>query len=182
MTTRRAARDWRVPHRAASEAIGVPLSSANAGYAKAEGIPLVHCQAGERKHELAEEYLAKTQITQGLFLILVGRAQAPVNQKQALGDLGLCQVFFGQFMLTLPGLTMHKGNALSFRIPVKPAAEATRHAHEVCVVQSVVRSGQPLPPHTEAASCMPYPEISIQHDPVRAIVAAAQQFCIPIAQ
>jgi hypothetical protein len=48
------------------------------GYAKAEGIPLVHCQAGERKHELAEEYLAKTQITQGLFLILVGRAQAPV--------------------------------------------------------------------------------------------------------
>jgi len=48
------------------------------GYAKAEGIPLVHCQAGEHKHELAEEYLAKTQITQGLFLILVGRAQAPV--------------------------------------------------------------------------------------------------------
>src|SRR6476646_10259526 len=35
------------------------------GYAKAEGIPLVHCQAGERKHELAEEYLAKTQIKQG---------------------------------------------------------------------------------------------------------------------
>ena len=28
------------------------------GYAKAEGIPLVHCQAGQHKHELAEEYLA----------------------------------------------------------------------------------------------------------------------------
>ena len=48
------------------------------GYAKAEAIPLVHCQAGQHKHELAEEYLAKTQIAQGLFLILVGRAQAPV--------------------------------------------------------------------------------------------------------
>ena len=48
------------------------------GYAKANGIPLVHCPAGERKHELAEEYLAKTNITQSLFLILVGRAQAPV--------------------------------------------------------------------------------------------------------
>ena len=48
------------------------------GYAKANGIPIVHCAAGERKHELAEEYLAKTDITQGLFLILVGRAQAPV--------------------------------------------------------------------------------------------------------
>ena len=46
------------------------------GYAKANGIPVVHCSAGERKHELAEEYLAKTNITQGLFLILVGRALA----------------------------------------------------------------------------------------------------------
>ena len=34
------------------------------GYAKANGIPVVHCPAGERKHELAEEYLAKTNITQ----------------------------------------------------------------------------------------------------------------------
>src|SRR3984893_1291749 len=48
------------------------------GYAKANGIPVVHCSAGERKHELAEEYLAMTNITQGVFLILVGRAQAPV--------------------------------------------------------------------------------------------------------
>src|SRR5467141_3723396 len=48
------------------------------GYAKSNGIPVVYCQAGEHKHELAEQYLAKTQIKQGLFLILVGRAQAPV--------------------------------------------------------------------------------------------------------
>jgi hypothetical protein len=48
------------------------------GYAKANRIPVVDCPAGERKHELAEEHLAKTKITQGLFLILVGRAQAPV--------------------------------------------------------------------------------------------------------
>src|SRR5258707_5930849 len=34
------------------------------GYAKANGIPVAHCPAGERKHELAEEYLAKTNITQ----------------------------------------------------------------------------------------------------------------------
>ena len=48
------------------------------GYAKAHGIPLIDCSGGERKHDLAEEYLAKTEITQGLFLILVARAQAPV--------------------------------------------------------------------------------------------------------
>jgi hypothetical protein len=48
------------------------------GYAKANNIPVVNCSAGERKHDIAEEYLGKTTITQGLFLILVGRAQAPV--------------------------------------------------------------------------------------------------------
>ena len=48
------------------------------GYAKAHGIPVVDCPAGQRKHDLAEEYLAKTTLTQGLFLVLVGRAQAPV--------------------------------------------------------------------------------------------------------
>ena len=48
------------------------------GYAKAKGIPVVDCAVGERKHDLAEEYLLKTKVTQGLFLILAGRAQAPV--------------------------------------------------------------------------------------------------------
>src|SRR4051794_39294143 len=48
------------------------------GYAKAHDIPVIDCSAGQRKHELAEEYLAKTRATEGLFLVLVGRAQAPV--------------------------------------------------------------------------------------------------------
>src|SRR5438093_11073121 len=42
------------------------------GYAKAHGIPVIDCSAGQRKHDLAEEYLAKTTVTQGLFQI--GRA------------------------------------------------------------------------------------------------------------
>ena len=54
------------------------LSRRLRGYAKANGIPVVDCAVGERKHDLAEEYLAKTTVTHGLFLILVGRAQAPV--------------------------------------------------------------------------------------------------------
>src|SRR5467141_1451942 len=48
------------------------------GYAKAHDIPVIDGSAGQRKHDLAEEYLAKTRVTQGLFLVLVGRAQAPV--------------------------------------------------------------------------------------------------------
>jgi hypothetical protein len=47
---------------------------------------------------------------------------------QTLGDLGLRQVVFGQFMLALPDLTIHKRNALGFRISVKPTAKAARHA------------------------------------------------------
>ena len=48
------------------------------GYAKAHHIPIVDCVAGERKHDVADDYLAKTAVTEGLFLVLVGRAQAPV--------------------------------------------------------------------------------------------------------
>ena len=48
------------------------------GYAKAHDIPVIDCSAGQRKHDLAEEYLAKTTVTQELFLVLLGRAQAPV--------------------------------------------------------------------------------------------------------
>ena len=48
------------------------------GYAKANGVPVVDCAAGQHKHSLAEEYLATTKVSEGLFLILVGRAQAPV--------------------------------------------------------------------------------------------------------
>src|SRR5712672_613074 len=37
------------------------------GYAKAHDIPVIDCPAGQPKHDLAEEYLAKTRVTQGLF-------------------------------------------------------------------------------------------------------------------
>ena len=48
------------------------------GYAKAHGIPVIDCPLGQRKHELAEQYLAKTKVTHGPFLVLVGRAPAVV--------------------------------------------------------------------------------------------------------
>src|SRR5215510_2921024 len=48
------------------------------GYAKGHNIPVVNCSAGDRKHDIAEEHLAKTSVTHGLFLVLVGRAQPPV--------------------------------------------------------------------------------------------------------
>lgn len=47
-------------------------------WAKASAIPLLDCRPGERKHDIAEEHLNKTPVKQGVFLILVARAQAPV--------------------------------------------------------------------------------------------------------
>ena len=46
--------------------------------AKARGIPVIDCARGERKHEIAEAFLASHTVGRGVFLILVARALAPV--------------------------------------------------------------------------------------------------------
>jgi len=46
--------------------------------AKGHGIPVIDCKRGQRKHLIAEEYLATHSVGPGVFLILVGRAVAPV--------------------------------------------------------------------------------------------------------
>ncbi len=51
-------------------------------FAKARGIPVIDCEKGERKHEIAEEHLRENPGVQGLFLILVARAIAPVWEVQ----------------------------------------------------------------------------------------------------
>jgi DNA-binding transcriptional ArsR family regulator len=48
------------------------------GWAKKQGIPIIHCAPGDRKHELAEKYLPQDPSYQGLFLILVAKAPALV--------------------------------------------------------------------------------------------------------
>ena len=47
--------------------------------AQAHGIPVIDCKAGERKHQIAEEYLAEhPEVGVGVFLILVNRSPALV--------------------------------------------------------------------------------------------------------
>jgi hypothetical protein len=46
--------------------------------AQAHGIPVIDCKAEERKHQIAEEFLAEHQVRTGVFLILVARAPATV--------------------------------------------------------------------------------------------------------
>ena len=48
------------------------------GYAKAHDIPVIDCPAGQRKHDACGRISGPDQGHPGLFLVLVGRAQAPV--------------------------------------------------------------------------------------------------------
>jgi hypothetical protein len=77
------------------------------------------------------------------------------NQKHASRDIGLCQVFFRELMLPLPGWKMHNRNA----IPMNATAEAARHESQV------------LSHRSRRRQC-PF-GISIQHDPVQ----RQAQFC-----
>jgi hypothetical protein len=60
------------------------------GFAKAHGIPVIDCGRGERKHRIAEEYLATHPVGAGVFLILVARAPASVWEvsRSAKGVIG----------------------------------------------------------------------------------------------
>jgi len=45
-------------------------------YAKSNGVPVIYTEAGDRKNEVAEDYLAKNPQTSGLFMVFVSKAPA----------------------------------------------------------------------------------------------------------
>ena len=47
-------------------------------WGKANGVPVIYCTAGERKHLIAEEYLETHAVTTGVFMILAAKAPAAV--------------------------------------------------------------------------------------------------------
>ncbi len=61
-------------------------------WAKANQIPVIDCGRGERKHQIAEEYLAAHAVDQGVFLVLVARAVAPVWQVQRSAKGVICNL------------------------------------------------------------------------------------------
>jgi len=61
-------------------------------YAERQGIPLIYCKRGERKHHIAAQHVPDDPDFVGLFAILVGRAPAPVwdvkrNKKGQIMDI-----------------------------------------------------------------------------------------------
>jgi hypothetical protein len=47
-------------------------------WAGANGVPVIFCTAGQRKHRIAEEYLETHVVSTGVFLILAAKAPATV--------------------------------------------------------------------------------------------------------
>ncbi len=60
-------------------------------WAGAQGVPVIECKRGERKHQIAEDYLAEHTVGTGVFLILVARCAATVwdvhRSKEVIGNI-----------------------------------------------------------------------------------------------
>jgi len=61
------------------------------GWARANGVPVIDCVAGERKHRIAEDYLRDRTVGVGVFLILVARAPATVWKVKRSNRSGVIQ-------------------------------------------------------------------------------------------
>jgi hypothetical protein len=58
-------------------------------WANANGVPVIYCRAGERKHLIAEEYLATHEVSTGVFLVLAAKAPARVWEVRRWESTGL---------------------------------------------------------------------------------------------
>ena len=111
-----------------------------------------------------------------------GACATDQDEKQALGDPRLGQIFLGEVVLALPCRTVDHGNVVGFGITANATAEPAGQPHQVGIFERLIRSGQCPPPHTEPARIMAHAEVRIQNNAIDAIVATAQQILIESAQ
>jgi hypothetical protein len=58
-------------------------------WGESAGVPVIYCKAGERKHLIAEEYLATHEVSTGVFLVLAAKAPASVWEVRRSESSGL---------------------------------------------------------------------------------------------
>ena len=58
-------------------------------WANANGVPVIYCKAGERKHLIAGEYLATHEVGTGVFLVLAAKAPASVWEVRRSASTGV---------------------------------------------------------------------------------------------
>ena len=55
-----------------------PFARRVKAWGESAGVPVIYCKAGQRKHLIAEEYLATHEVSTGVFLVLAAKAPASV--------------------------------------------------------------------------------------------------------
>jgi len=58
-------------------------------WGNANGVPVIYCKAGQRKHLIAEEYLAAHQVGTGVFMVLAAKAPARVWEVRRSASSGV---------------------------------------------------------------------------------------------
>ena len=70
-------------------------------WAGAQGVPVIDCKRGERKHQIAEGYLAEHTVGTGVFLILVARCAATVwdvhRSPEVIGNIAKRTAFVNHY-------------------------------------------------------------------------------------
>ena len=71
------------------------------------GGPVIYCKAGQRKHLIAEEYLATHEVSTGVFLVLAAKAPASVWEVTLYRSKTRCMCLAWEFAIPVmrPGST-----------------------------------------------------------------------------
>src|SRR5665213_3065632 len=85
-------------------------------------------------------------------------------------------------VLALPGRTVHHRNILLFRPGPQATAESSGHAHQVVIVQRLVRTVKSAPPYTQSSAGLAHSEVRVQNHPINAVVTAFEKIAVETTQ
>jgi hypothetical protein len=92
------------------------------------------------------------------------------------------EMFGGEIMLAFAGRTIHHRDLILLRPSPQTAAEAPRHAHQMIVVEILIRTIQGTPPEAKAPGKLSPPEVCVQDHTIDTIVTALKELAVDGAQ
>src|SRR6516225_9392777 len=104
------------------------------------------------------------------------------NHENSRAGFMSCQMLLGHFVLVFAGQTIDDRNAVSLCPGMQTTAEASGHAHQVIVIEILVRTVKGTPPHPKSPARLAHAEASIQHHTVHAVVTACQEITVQNTQ
>src|SRR5271154_7093941 len=91
-------------------------------------------------------------------------------------------MLFRHLVLLFAGRAVDHRDAVVFRPGPQAPAESARHAHEVVIVEILIRPEQLTPPHAQAAAGLAHSKICVQDHAVDAIVTAFEKIAVENTQ